>query len=212
MSVRQLNVTFWKMETSWEFCTSPIQYWMTRDINSPLVSHWFLFTMAIFRGGASSWPPVMGRKQKSKVNDLAVQGNLVKQNIPKLTGKSCNLKTSKGKLRSQPGYMICFVNCTHCVRQVGHLASEVVLNLIRTKCLLVPLIWCWVVLSACTRQNVDSINSYSFAYEIVCNSQQRSSVIVRNSSDFYQLLPNWYLNCKFSRKKFISSDHHTYGI
>ena len=31
----------------WESCTSPIQYWMTNDINNPLISHCLLFTMAL---------------------------------------------------------------------------------------------------------------------------------------------------------------------
>jgi len=41
------EVTFWGIETPWESCTSPIQSWMTSDINNPLVSHCFLFTMAL---------------------------------------------------------------------------------------------------------------------------------------------------------------------
>ena len=42
-----LQFAFWKIETHWESCTSPIQYWMTSDTNIPLVLHCFLFTMAL---------------------------------------------------------------------------------------------------------------------------------------------------------------------
>jgi len=35
------------MDTPWKACASPIQQWMTSDINNPLISHCFLFTMAL---------------------------------------------------------------------------------------------------------------------------------------------------------------------
>jgi len=38
---------FTGIETPWEPWKSPIQKWMTSDMNNPLVSHCFLFTMAL---------------------------------------------------------------------------------------------------------------------------------------------------------------------
>jgi len=34
------------MDTPWKSCISPVQQWMTSDINNPLVSHCFLFKIA----------------------------------------------------------------------------------------------------------------------------------------------------------------------